>query len=45
MPMHSILPSLLLAIILSAPAMALAQQTSQGPQPTGPVVHEDFCPG
>ena len=43
MPMHSILPSLLLALILSAPALAVAQ--SEAPEPSGPVVHEDFCPG
>ena len=45
MPMHSILPSLLLALSLSAPAMAGAQSGTQAPEPSGPVVHEDYCPG
>jgi hypothetical protein len=47
MSVQSILPALLIMItlFLGSPALAGAQSGSQTQEPTGPVVHEDYCPG
>jgi hypothetical protein len=45
MSMRSILPTLMLTLVLSAPALAGTQSGSESREPSGPVVNEDFCPG
>ncbi|ACL73835.1 hypothetical protein [Thioalkalivibrio sulfidiphilus] len=43
MPVRSLFAALLLALFLSAPALADAPAESQ--EITGPVINQDFCPG
>lgn len=45
MPTANTLSALLFALLLSAPALAGDQPGGDAPEPTGPVVHEDYCPG
>lgn len=45
MSSHLTLPALLLTLIMSAPAQAATSSESQSQEPSGPIVHEDFCPG
>jgi hypothetical protein len=45
MPVRCTLSALMLFLILSAPALAGDSAGSPPPEPSGPVIVEDFCPG